>query len=338
MLEGKQLILATKEFTAENRAKSWYVLLSTLILLTGAVAGTVLMPVVIGKLGFSVLTGLLMVRMFIIYHDYQHHTILHKSPAAKAIMTAFGVLILAPASIWKRSHDYHHANNSKLFSASIGSYPIATKSKFLAMSPSERRVYLAIRHPLTILMGYFTMFIAGMCLSSFISSPKKHVDSLVALILHAAITTAVIVFAGWQIWLFAMFIPYFMACAMGAYLFYAQHNFPSTTFNENQDWKYEVAALQSSSYMTMNPVMEWFTGNIGYHHIHHLNARIPFYRLPEAMKALPELQNARTTSLKPSEVMACLRLKVWDPELGRMVGFKEIKRPSVKMEKQHASY
>jgi len=325
MLEGKQLILATKEFTTENRAKSWYVLISTLLLLIAGFTGTIIVPNVFLKIAFSLVTSLLLVRMFIIYHDYQHHTILHRSTVANVIMSIFGVIILAPPSIWKRSHDYHHANNSKLFSASIGSYPIASKQKFLAMSPGERRIYLAIRHPLTIVMGYLSMFIIGMCLSSFISSPRKHIDSLVALIVHALIIATVIVFFGWQVWFFAIMVPFFIASAMGAYLFYAQHNFPSTTFNDNKDWKYEVAALESSSYMVMNPVMEWFTGNIGYHHIHHLNARIPFYRLPEAMKAIPELQNARTTSLHPKDIIACFRLKVWDPELGRMVGFKEIK-------------
>lgn len=323
--EGKQLILATKEFTKENRAKSWVLLLSTLLLLTGAFICTVLIPSIFAKLAFGILSGLLMVRMFIIYHDFQHHAILHRSLPANILMTAFGIFVLAPPSIWKRSHDYHHAHNSKLFSASIGSYPIASKNKFLSMSPGERRIYLAIRHPLTIIMGYFTMFIIGMCLSSFLSSPKRHLDSLLALVLHATLISLTITFLGWQVWLFALFLPFFLASAMGAYLFYAQHNFPATTFSDKDDWKYEGAALESSSYMVMNPVMQWFTGNIGFHHIHHLNSRIPFYRLPEVYKAIPELQNARTTSLHPKEIIACFRLKVWDPELSRMVGFKEIR-------------
>lgn len=325
MREGKELILATKEFATENRARSWWHLLSTLFILVGMFTAVVMVDNLFIKAALSIITGLVVVRLFIIYHDYEHHTILHKSKVANAIMTLFGLLVLAPKSIWKRSHDYHHANNSKLFSASIGSYPIATKSKFMAMSPSERRSYLAIRHPLTIALGYFSMFIIGMCLSSFLSTPKKHYDSLIALILHAAITTLVIIFGGWQMWIFTMLIPYMVACGMGAYLFYAQHNFPTTSFSENKDWKYEKAALESSSYLVMNPVMNWFTGNIGYHHIHHLNARIPFYRLPEAMAAMPELQNAKTTTLKLKDIIACFRLKVWDPELNRMVGFRELK-------------
>jgi omega-6 fatty acid desaturase (delta-12 desaturase) len=325
MRTGKELLLATKAFAKEDRRKSWWLLLSTLLQLGIALAGTVWLPYFILKLLCSILAGLLMVRMFIIFHDYQHHAILHRSVPADILMTLYGLYVLVPSSIWKRSHDYHHKHNSKLYSASIGSYPIVTQEKFLTMPPGERFMYLFTRHWFTIVMGYFTMFIYGMCVSSLLSSPRKHYDSLIALLLHGFITYYTIVHWGWQVWLLTIFIPLFIACAMGAYLFYAQHNFPATKFCEKEEWKYEVAALESSSYMTMNPFMRYMTGNIGYHHIHHLNSRIPFYRLPEAMKAIPELQQAaRTTSLKPREIIACLRLKVWSPQHGRMIGFREL--------------
>ena len=322
MLEGKELIIATKKFAVEDRSRSWLYLLSTLLFVVATFTAIVLIEHVWIRMPLSILAGLLLVRLFIIYHDHQHHAILHRSKPADVIMTIFGLLILAPTSIWKRSHDYHHAHNSKLFSASIGSYPIANKEKFAAMSKGEQRNYLAIRHPLTIAMGYFSMFIFGMCLNSFTSAPKKHLDSLVALIIHVLLIATVITFGGWQIWVFTIMIPYLIACAIGAYLFYAQHNFPTTTFNEKNDWNYTEAALLSSSYMKMNPVMHWFTGNIGYHHIHHLNSRIPFYRLPETMAAFPELQNAKTTSLKIKDIVACFKLKVWDAEQNKMIGIK----------------
>ena len=82
--------------------------------------------------------------------------------------------------------------------------------------------------------------------------------------------------------------------------------------------------MHSSSFIAMGPLMNWFTGNIGYHHVHHLNARIPFYRLREAMAALEELQSPGTTSLHPQDIAACLRLKLWDPEEKRLVGFSGI--------------
>ena len=187
----------------------------------------------------------------------------------------------------------------------------------------EKFGYLAVRHPLNIAMGYFTIFIGGMCCASFISSPKRHADALIALILHIALSVCVIIYWGWVTWILLFLLPFTLACAMGSYLFYAQHNFPGVTFASNKDWAYDKAALESSSYMVMNPVMAWFTANIGYHHIHHLNSKIPFYRLPEVMDHLPELQQCKKTSLHFKEIYACLRLKVWDPEKGRMTGLQK---------------
>jgi omega-6 fatty acid desaturase (delta-12 desaturase) len=324
MLQGKNLILATKPFAKEIRSISWFHALSTLSLLTIALSGTVYFHNVPLKLISSIFAGLLLIRMFIIYHDHQHHTILTKSRTAEVIMTLFGMYMLSPTSIWKRSHDHHHNHNSKLFSASIGSYPIATRKKFMEMSSKEKMLYRTIRHPLTIIMGYFSMFIIGMCLGSFLSNPRKHFDALIALVLHLTATVLIFIFLGWQTWFFLFFLPFFIAFGLGSYLFYAQHNFPGVTFYENQDWMYENAALESSSFMMMNPVMAWFTGNIGYHHIHHLNSKIPFYRLPEVMKHFKELQNCKTTSLKLREVYACFRLKVWDQEKNQMIGLKDI--------------
>lgn len=324
MLYGRELILATKPFAKEIRNKSWFHVISTLLLIAVCLTATVFIPNFFIKLCFSVVAGLLLVRMFIIYHDHQHHSILANSRVADFMMTVFGLFILSPTSIWKRSHDHHHAHNSKLFSASIGSYPIATKRKFEEMSGRERFEYLAIRHPLTIAMGYFSMFIFGMCVASFVSNPKKHFDSLIALVLHVCLSVSIFIFLGWQIWFCMFFLPFLIAFALGAYLFYAQHNFPGVTFADNNDWSYEKAAFESSSYMVMNPLMAWLTGNIGYHHIHHLNSKIPFYRLPEAMAHFKELQNCKRTSLQPKEIVACLRLKIWDQDKKKMIGLAEL--------------
>jgi omega-6 fatty acid desaturase (delta-12 desaturase) len=320
MLQGKQLILATKVYAKEDRAKSWWTTLSTLFILISLLIGTVYNVHVILRIVCSILAGLVIVRMFVIYHDHQHKAILDKSPLANIIFTLFGFYVLAPTGIWSASHDYHHKNNSKLFSASIGSYPIYTKQKFDKLSRGEQRHYLFIRHPLTILFGYFFTFMYGMCIKSIINRFSKNVDSLVALILHIAYQVAVFYFLGWQTWILLCATPHFISGALGSYLFYAQHNFPSVTFVGNEEWTYEGAALDSSSFMVLSPVMHWFTANIGYHHIHHMNSRIPFYRLPEVMSSIPELQRAKKTSLNPKDIMACLRLKVWDFEKQKMVG------------------
>lgn len=324
MLKGKELILATKPFAAEIRWKSWYHTLTGFFLLIACIVGSIAVPFVWAKIVLSFCIAIMLSRFFIIFHDYQHHAILNKSFLASVIFNVFAVYMITPPSIWKRSHDHHHKSNSKLFSASIGSFPIMTKQKFLEESKNERFFYLAVRHPLNMIFAYFSMFLYGMCIQSFLSSPRRHWDSLVVLMLHFTIGTLLIIYFGWLTFFLTFFLPFFMSHMLGAYLFYAQHNFPNVKFKNNVEWSYAHAALESSSYMAMNPFLNWVTANIGYHHVHHLNSRIPFYRLPEAMASIPELQQANVTTLKPSEIIRCLRLKLWDPIQNRMISLSEL--------------
>ncbi len=324
MLTGKELILATKPYAKEIRWRSWYYTITTFLLLVGSILATIYLPFLWLRIITSIFAAMLLSRFFIIFHDYQHHTILRGSRLADALFTIFGIYMITPPNIWKRSHDHHHNNNAKLFSASIGSYPIMTKQKYLEASKAERFGYLAVRHPINMFFAYFTTFTYGMCLQSFFSSPRRHWDSLVVLAVHYAIGAFLFIKFGWLTFLLAFLLPFFLSHMLGAYLFYAQHNFPGATYKKNVDWNYTSAALESSSYMELNPFMQWVTANIGFHHIHHLNSKIPFYRLPEAMAAIPELQTATVTTLMPSDIVACLRLKVWDADTNKMIGFSEL--------------
>lgn len=324
MRSGKELILASKEYSSEDRAKSWFEAIITLILLTLFFSITILPIPLFFRLIGSFGCALLYVRMFVIYHDYQHNAILQNSAIATLLMQAFGIFILAPQNIWKRSHDHHHNHNSKLTITGIGSYPTICKKRYLQLSKKQQQMYLINRHPLTVLFGYFTLFIYWLNVKSFVESPKKHLDSLFALFFHIAVGTAIYYYLGGLTFFVSWFIPFLIAFGMGSYLFYCQHNFPDAQFRENQDWAYDNAALTSSSFMVMNPVLQWLTGNIGYHHVHHLNSRIPFYRLPEAMAGIPELQRAATTSWNPIEMIRCFKLKLWDAERGKMITLDQI--------------
>jgi omega-6 fatty acid desaturase (delta-12 desaturase) len=322
MTHSSTLHARTKSFAKDNPLKSWWCVLSTTFLLVSAMAGTFPgLPLAV-RIACCAVTGLLIVRLFVIYHDQQHRAILPKSKLAELYMRVFGIWVLCPSSIWRSSHDYHHAHNSKLRSAHIGSYPVMTAEQYRNSTKGERFTYLFMRHPLTIVFGYLFVFLFGMVIYPFINSPRRHYDCLLAFLLHLALGAALVLMFGWTALLLTFIIPLMIACALGSYLFYAQHNFPTVTFKDKAGWTYEGAALESSSYLKTNPVMAWFTGNIGYHHIHHLNHRIPFYRLPEIYRAVPELQQAKTTSLWPLEVLRCLRLKVWCVETQRMVSVR----------------
>ena len=328
MSAAQTLHARTKAFAKDHYFKSWWCILSTTFLLAVATAATLPVGPETGKVPlavraiFSVLAGLLSLRLFVIYHDQQHHAILPKSRLAEMFMRVFGIWALSPSSIWRSSHDHHHAHNSRLRGSNIGSYPIMTKEQFQNSPRSDRFKYLFMRHPLTILFGYVFVFLFGMVLNPFINSPRRHYDCLLALLLHIALAMLLVVYFGWLALILTLVLPRFIATAMGSYLFYAQHNFPGVSFKDKGGWTFEKAALESSSYLKTNPVMAWFTANIGYHHIHHLNHRIPFYRLPEIYRKFPELQKVKTTTLHPLDIFRCLRLKVWCVETQRMVGVR----------------
>jgi len=317
----KELIAATREYLAEDKLKSWSLLLTTLLvfgLLLALTARATAWPV---KLAGSVLAGLTIVRLFIFYHDYLHNAVFRGTKVLKPFFALFGLYVMATTKAWRESHNYHHAHTAKLIGSHVGSYAMVSVGMWKTMTPSQRRMYKMVRHPITILSAYFTIFMLGMSISPFLRAPKKHWDSALAVVLNFAIGGLVIATVGFEAFFFVWFLPLAVAMMAGAYLFYAQHNFPDIDVQPRQTWTYGKAALESSSYMKTGPIMRWFTGNIGYHHVHHLNSMIPFYRLPEAMAGIPELQNPGTTSLSPKDIVACFRLKLWDPESGEMVGY-----------------
>jgi omega-6 fatty acid desaturase (delta-12 desaturase) len=322
MRTEKELLIATKAFAAEDVWRSWRLLGITLGLY-GLTLAACLAPLPLAwRVLFSGINGLLVVRLFILYHDFQHHTIFVGSSLAKLIMNTYGLLVLSPPSVWNRSHDHHHKHNAKDLMSSIGSFPTLSCEQYAHASAIERLKYRVARHPLTIGLGYLTIFMGGMCLRSLWIQPRLHKDSAMAILLH------VILVVGLYIWgvdklLLGLIVPLWVACGLGAYLFYAQHNFPGCKLNAKEDWTHASAALQSSSYLKTNALMQWFTGNIGYHHIHHLNAKIPFYRLPEAMAGIAELRKPASTSLHPRDIVACFRSNLWDPESQRLVSYSE---------------
>ncbi|MGE0791937.1 MAG: fatty acid desaturase [Sandaracinaceae bacterium] len=318
---GRELIAATKPFQSENRARSWFHVFETFGVIAALTAAIALVPYWYVRLPLAIFQGLVVVRAFILYHDFMHNSLLRGSKLAKLIFYPYGVLVLTPPNVWRQTHNYHHAHTAKIVGSHVGSYLMVTTEMWQQMKPSERFMYRLIRHPVTIAIGYFTIFLYGMCASSFLRNPRKNWDSAIAIV----VALGLLVGLGWWLGFWTMFfvywLPLMVATATGGYLFYAQHNFPEMHVQPRSEWEYTRAALESSSYMETGAIMGWLTGNIGYHHVHHLNPGIPFYRLPEAMAAIPELQSPRKTSLWPRDIIACFRQKLWDADAQQMVGY-----------------
>lgn len=320
---GRDLFAATKPFAVESVTRSWWLVGSTLVMLALALVGAAAAPGWPLRLFFSVLSALLMVRAFITYHDYMHNAILSRSRLAWFLFRAYSALALTPPRAWKETHNYHHGHVGKIAAKSVGSFPIMTTEMWKETSWASRLAYRIQRHPVTVLTGYLTVFFFSITLLPLLRDPARHWDSILVLLGHGALIALLWVLGGFDTAFFVVLLPMTLASIMGSYLFFAQHSYEDMHILPEEDWTYHKAAMESSSYMKLSRPMHWFTGNIGYHHIHHLNVRIPFYRLPEAMKATPELQSPATTTLSLRDIRACFRCCLWDPGLQRMVSYRE---------------
>lgn len=318
---GRDLLEATRPFASDDRLSSWWHVASTFALLTAATAVAAFSPHWPLRIAAAVVQALVLLRAFILYHDFMHGALLRGSRLAKALFYVHGVLMLTPPRFWSESHNTHHAQPARIERPPVGTFSLWTVQRWQSSTRLQRLAYVLERHPVTMLLAHVTVFFFGMGIIPFARNPRRYASSGLAVAVYLALSIAVWSFAGPWVYLLAFLGPRLLASAIGAYLFYSQHNFPEMQIADEPDWEYTAAAVEASSYLRTGRVMAWLTGNIGYHHVHHLSSRIPFYRLPEAMAALPELQNPGVTTLTPGNILACLRANLWDPSLGRPVPY-----------------
>jgi omega-6 fatty acid desaturase (delta-12 desaturase) len=322
----QDLFKSTLAYGVESVRKSWWVVGSTFLMLLAALLGAAFAPYWPIRLLFSVLSALLLMRAFITYHDHMHNAILSKSRAARWLFRFYAVFALTPPRSWKNSHNFHHGHVGQIDAASVGAFATMTTGMWRDASLVRRIAYRIERHPLTILAGYFTIFFLSVTLLPFLRNPTRHWDSVLVLLGHCSLVVGLWFFAGFDFAFFVVLLPMTIASMLGSYLFFAQHSFEDMRILSADSWSARKAALESSSYLKLNKVMRWFTGNIGYHHIHHLNVRIPFYRLPEVMAAIPELQSPATITLSLKDIIASFQCCLWDEGLQRMISYREFSK------------
>ncbi|QSQ25929.1 fatty acid desaturase [Pyxidicoccus parkwayensis] len=320
----KELLARTRPFATQDIARAGWNIAATYGALIVAVALAAAAPWWPLRVAGTFLEALVLVRAFILFHDFMHGALLPGSRVTRLLFHVQGLLTLTPARIWNDTHNHHHANTARIAASAAGTFTTWTTDTWKKASRWQRLAYVIERHPLTFVTGYVGAFLLGLCLVPFLKNPLRYASSGLAVLVHVALSVAVWRVFGPGVYLSAMLGPLVVAYALGVYLFYSQHNFPDVEIREDSRWTHAGAALEASSYLHCGPVLAWFTGNIGYHHVHHLNPRIPFYRLPEAMAAIPELQNPRVTTLRPGDMLACLRQNLWDPEQGRMVRYPTV--------------
>lgn len=307
-----------------DRRRSWRRLWPTLAALL--VAWPALfspLPVAV-RLPIAVLVAGLLLRLCTFGHDWAHGAIFRGSRAGAWVGHAIGVLVLAPVRIWSDTHNHHHRHTALLGAPPRGTFPVWTLDEYRRAGRAARLGYRLVRSPLAILLAWPLVFVLALNLAPLLQAPRRHRGSALALAVHAALHGLALSTGGLATWLLAIAAPYGLLGAAGAYLFYVQHNFPGARLFQPAAWRSSEAALAGSSYLGLPRLLHWFTGEIGYHHIHHLDPRVPFYRLAEAHAAEPELRRAPDTTLAPRDVLDALALAVWDGDRDRLIRWREL--------------
>ena len=181
---GRDLISATRKYAKEDKAKSWWYTLSTFGLWATCSLLAAILPTWPAQTAAAIIAGMIFVRAFILYHDHVHGALLSRSKSAKLLFSLHGLYQMTPRTVWKETHNYHHAHTAKIAGSHIGSYMMVTTRMWNMMTPMQKLKYKFSRHPLTILFGIFTVFVLGMLVSSLVRDPKKNWDSFASLILH----------------------------------------------------------------------------------------------------------------------------------------------------------
>ena len=285
-------------------------------------------------LAISIPAGGLMVRLFIIQHDCGHGSFFKQKFLNDSTGWILGVLTMTPYDFWKRSHSIHHATSGNLDRRGIGDITTLTVREYLELSPFRRFVYRLYRHPLILLgLGPAYMFLIRhrLPIGLFHMSAATWTSTMATNLAFALFALMMMWWIGIAPFILIHLPIIVLAATYGVWLFYVQHQFEGTVWLRDGEWDMSTAALHGSSYYVLPPVLNWFSGNIGLHHIHHLCSRIPFYRLPQVMRENPELANIGRLTLRES--FGCINLALWDEVHQKMVRFRDVKLPQTSTER-----
>lgn len=264
-----------------------------------------------------------LVRTFVIMHDCGHGSFFRSRRANEIVGWVTGVLTLTPFAQWRKDHALHHASAGDLDRRGHGDVETITAREYAGYTTRQRLRYRFVRHPLVLLgLGpiYLMLnqrrFLEGVPLNRL---QRFSVWSTNLAILAVALGLSATIGAGAA---FAIYFPaIYLAAAAGIGLFFAQHQFEETYWCRHERWEFATAAIDGSSHLTLHPLLRWFTGNIGLHHVHHLGPRIPNYRLQACHDENPLFH--RATRLTLGDALRTMRLGLWDEEAGRLIRFAD---------------
>ncbi|HEY2260650.1 MAG TPA: fatty acid desaturase [Solirubrobacteraceae bacterium] len=273
-------------------------------------------------LALAPLSAAFLLRTYIIFHDCSHGSFLASRRANVWVGTICGLLVLSPLARWRHDHAIHHATSGDLDKRGIGDLETLTVAEYRQRSSRGRLAYRITRHPAVMFgLGPVIAMIVG---PRFVArgAPRRLRNSVLYTDAALAVLAAALIWAIGLGDLLLVWAPAAMlAGAAGIWLFYVQHQFEDAYWQRGDDWSYADAALRGSSFLKLPAPLRFATGNIGYHHIHHLSVRIPNYNLQRAHEQNAVFQSVPTLTLKDG--LRAVRLKLWDERCGRLVTFAE---------------
>ena len=277
-------------------------------------------------LALCVPAGALLVRLFMIQHDCGHGIFFASRRANDIVGRIIGLLTLTPYAFWRRSHAVHHASSGNLERRGVGDVDTMTVREYLAASKWRRLGYRIYRHPLVIFgLGptYIFLLRHRIPAGSIIKSREAWLSVLGTNLAMIAVGAAFAATLGLGTLLIGYLPVALIGASAGVWLFYVQHQYEETYWAHEGEWDFATAAWQGSSFYDLPAVLRWLTANIGFHHIHHLCARVPCYRLLECFRATPEFAQAKRLTLATS--LRSARLALWDEDSRRLISFRELR-------------
>jgi len=263
-----------------------------------------------------------LVRSFVVFHDCSHGSFLPSRRANLWVGRSIGLLLYSPFHRWRHDHAVHHATAGDLDRRGTGDLHTLTVGEYGALAPKARLGYRLRRNPLIMFgLGPIVAMMIGPRLVAKGARPRMR-RSVIATDGALLVLVGLLVWLiGWRDYLLVLGLPALLAGSIGIWLFYVQHQFEDAYWADGESWSFADAALLGSSFLDLPPVLRFCTGNIGYHHVHHLNASIPNYNLRRAHDLTPALHEVPRLSL--TDGIRATRLKLYDPRRGRLVSFRD---------------
>ena len=316
-----------KKYETPSRPRAVWQILNTLVpylllwylMIRGISAGFPYWAILL----ISVPAGLLLVRIFIIFHDCTHRSFF-RSPWANTVTGYIsGILTFTPYDSWRHHHSIHHNTASDLDRRGTGDIRTLTIAEYENASWKKRLIYRLYRNPFVMFaLGPLLIFLMAQRLPGKNADRRDRISVYITDAAIAVIITAASLSIGFRTYFLIQFPVILIGGAVGVWLFFVQHQFEGVYWARHDQWDRMHAAIEGASFYHLPKVLQWISGNIGLHHIHHTRARIPNYNLQRCYDEVSELRANRP--LRFFESLRCVGLKLWDEKQGKLVGYRSV--------------